>query len=94
MKRKGRSGARSRTHLESAIKAINAVHRKHARKEISISLDTAPGVSGKEFAYPGPKFVYDVLKGIDTEVTISEVSTALRKALGGRGLQKSKKSSG
>jgi hypothetical protein len=79
---KGTAGARAQSHVQSAVHELAAIWKDVNGHPLGLSLDTATGRHGKEFTYPGPRFVQIVLQGIDPRLSISEISTALRKAIG------------
>jgi hypothetical protein len=87
---KGSVGARRQSHLQNAVQELAAIWEEVVGGPLGLSLDTEIG-RGEEFAYPGPRFAQIVLQGIDPRLSISEIATALRNALGGRRVQKSTK---
>ncbi|MBV8826509.1 MAG: hypothetical protein JO220_16085 [Hyphomicrobiales bacterium] len=86
---KGTAGAKKRSHTERATRDLVELWRDFVGSEMGLSLGTAPGQSEKEFIYRGPQFVYTTLKAIDSEISLTEVSTALRRVLGKRNVVKS-----
>jgi hypothetical protein len=78
---KGTAGARAQSHVQSAVHELAAIWKDVDGHPLGLSLDTATGRHGKEFTYPGPRFVQIVLQGIDPRLSTSEIGTALRKAL-------------
>jgi hypothetical protein len=90
LQRRGFAGARAKKHIETCVAELGAIWEKSQSKPIPLSLGKASGVEGKkEFTHAGPKFVHDVMRAIDPEVTISEIETALRKVLRKPRVQKS-----
>jgi hypothetical protein len=87
---KGSAGARRQSHLQNAVQELATIWKEVVGQPLSLSLDTEIG-RGEEFVYPGPRFAQIVLQGIDPRLSISEIATALRNALGGRRVQKSTK---
>ena len=87
---KGSVGARRQSHLQDAVRELAAIWEEVVGRPLGLSLDTEIG-RGEEFAYPGAHFAQIVLQGIDPRLSVSEITTALRNALGGRRVQKSTK---
>jgi hypothetical protein len=68
---------------------LAAIWKKYRSRPIPLSLDTEVRATRTEFTSQGPRFVQDVLQGIDPDITIGEIETALRKVLGGSRVRKS-----
>jgi hypothetical protein len=82
VRRRGTPGARKQHHLTATVKSIASLWLDFTGKPVGLSLDTEVGPSGTEFFYPGPRFVYLILKAIDPALDLAQVTTALRNALG------------
>jgi hypothetical protein len=83
-------GARRQIHLEAAARGIAKLWEEFTGKPFRLSLDKAPGPSGEtEFTYADPYFVHLILKDIDSKIEVAQITTALRRVLGGRPVENS-----
>jgi hypothetical protein len=90
----GHAGARKGEHVVAAARGAAKHWEEASGKRIGLSLDTITdehwkfGPSKQVFTYPGPLFVQTILQGIDSNLDVATIRTALRNALSKANKQK------
>lgn len=78
----GRTGAPEKIHIKEAVRALAELWSDLSGKEFVRSYLTSPGHGSlEEFVSSSPRFVFELLKAIDNDVTHREVRTALKDVL-------------